>query len=279
MIGLPQVQQVGLSANAPKLGGFFCPGELKLPPPKDHPVFLDWGDNLPDMTAIAIVHTPDGFVIGADGLRQILRGPTIDGQKLFRFEEGNVYLGYAWCGNTVIWDDDDPDTIYFDFRSSTAPILKEICSKNYVDWVGFIHCFRALLQIQIDQSTKARNWVAEFEDKSIARMLLAGYVKGDPVLVQIEIKRIDSERCVSAGWLPLPKSLLPFSCCSDITMDNGLERTVENSKDGQSVIHEYMERSASNPNCEGLFGKGTILVAKITPNSFTWLDGPIEDES
>ncbi len=258
-----------------KLGGFFSPvSELKSLPPKDYPVFLDWGDNLPNMTAITVVHTPEGFVVGTDGLRQDTLGPNRDSQKLFCFKSDGVCLGYAWCGHTMVRDDNNPDTTFFDFISATEPILRQVCSANYVDWAGFIHIFRALLQIKVNNSTaQGIDWVADFNCKNIARMLLAGYVKGQSVLVEIKVEQINFKPCVSAGWLQLPESLIPFSGCNDVEMDNGLDRRPKNPEDAQSLIHEYMKRCVDNPNCKGLYG-GTILVARITADAFTWMGGP-----
>lgn len=228
------------------------------------------------MTAIAVAHTSEGFVVGADGLRQDTLGPNIDGQKLFGFKNDDVCLGYAWCGHTLVRNDNNPDTVFFNFISVTEPILSRVCSANYVNFAGFICIFRNLLQDEINRSTSQEiDWVADFNGKKIARMLLAGYVKGESILVQIKVEQISSVPYVSAGLLELPKTLMSFSGCNDVKMDNGLDRCPENSNDAQYLIHEYMKRCVENPNCKGLYG-GTIAVAKITPDKFIWMSPPRE---
>ena len=77
-------------------------------------LFLNSGDNSPYMTAIAVVHISDGFVVGADGLRQTTEGLVLDenGQKLFGFEDERIKLGYAWCGQTVFWNEDNREQVF-----------------------------------------------------------------------------------------------------------------------------------------------------------------------
>jgi hypothetical protein len=224
------------------------------------------------MTAIAAVHTSEGFVVGADGLRQSTLGQMLDGQKLFSFESRDICLGYAWCGHTVVWDDDNPSLIFFDFRAATEPILKLVALSDYVDFEGFVHNFRTILAVQITSSTlQGRDWVADC-DKKIARMLLIGYLQGEPFLAQVKVEKIKSEACVSFGLLVLPKTLIAFSGCESVTAENGLDRLPKSPEDARLLIHEYIKRCVDDPNCRG-YG-GTVHVAKITPDAFIWMNGP-----
>jgi hypothetical protein len=260
-----------------KIGGIFSPiWDLKITYPKDYPIFLDWGGDSPDMTAIAAVHTLEGFVVGADGLRQIVNGPALDDQKLFSFESKDIHLGYAWCGTTFMWDETNPDTVLFDFRSATESILRSFDFTKNADFAGFVHNFREILTKRIEWSlnqNSGRNWLAKFDSDKIARVLWIGYFKGEPAVAEVKVGRIESELCVSVSHLVLPKTVSAFSGGECAGSEGDLEREPKDSEDARLLIHEFIKRCIDHPNCKGKYG-GTVHIAKITPKDFTWMDFP-----
>ena len=83
------------------------------------------GENETNMTAIAVVFTPEDFVIGADGLRQTTHRSVVTdkAQKIFGFQTDKLILAYAWCGQIVFWNEDDLAQVFFDFQAVTKPAL------------------------------------------------------------------------------------------------------------------------------------------------------------
>jgi hypothetical protein len=201
-----------------------------------------------------------------------------EGQKLHDFESGGICLGYGWCGQTTVWDEEDHDSIFFNFSAVTKPILELVSQSESTDFRDFANNFRDILAMQITRSILLKgNWVARSDSESIARMLLFGYFKGYPSLAEIKVERVGSMPLVSANPLVPPEQPTVFSGCLSMSILNDLNLFPKTSEDAAFLIREYMRRSIDNPDCKTIVG-GTVHIAKVTPTTFTWIDRPKNSE-
>jgi hypothetical protein len=254
-----------------KLGGIYGPDYS--PPPNSEFAFRR-RNTIVDMTAIAAVFLPEGFVIGADGLRQTTSKSKVteEGQKVFRFTNDKITLAYAWCGHTVVWNEDDHSQVFFDFSKETDLALKDsLVADNLKD---FSYKFCSLLQTRLNYSNWVNNgWVADFPGEKMARMLIGGYFSGQPFVAEIEVTQKSLMPSVSAIPLIPETKLRAFSGCRHVTVESDLTREPQNTSDARNLVHKYIQRCIDNPQCDGIGGR--IHIALVTSDSFAWLDPPV----
>jgi len=255
-----------------RFGGIYEPYD---PPPPNSPfAFRKW-NTIADMTAIAVVCLPDGFVIGADGLRKSFSGETVteEGQKVFCFRNDKIVLAYAWCGQTVIWGENNREPVFFDFRSTTESCLLTASSSN--DLTSFANDFCSLLQSALVIDKFPNKWADDSFEGSVARMLIAGYFDTELFMAEVTVTRgKGSTLDVSARRItPGQQRLRVFSGCPHVSPDEDLTKKPENSQDAKNLICTYIRRCVENPKCNGRIG-GKSHVAFVTPDSFTWIEPP-----
>jgi hypothetical protein len=232
------------------------------------------GDNETNMTAIAVVSMPEGFVIGADGLRQTVQRSVVtdQAQKVFGFQTEKITLAYAWCGQTVFWNEDDPAQVFFDFGAVTKSALT-IASLIALDLNGFAESLRATFLTLLNQSNQIYpGWIASANAGSMARMLAVGYFKHEPFLLEIKVQQVNLLPFVSAHRLVPSNDLRAFSGHPSVAPDERLKRVPDNVEDARNLVHEYIQRCADSPECKDIGGR--THVALVSPNSFDWIDAP-----
>jgi len=232
------------------------------------------GENETNMTAIAAVFIPEGFVIGADGLRQTTNRSVVTdkAQKVFGFHDEKTTLAYAWCGQILFWNEDDRAQIFFDFGAVTKSALT-LASLTSRDLNGFAENLRATFLTLLLQSNETYpGWISSANPGSMARMLVAGYLNREPFLLEVRVKQVNSLPLVSINRLVLSNDLKAFSGHPSVTPDERLKRIPENVEDASNLVREYIQRCVDSPECKDIGGK--THVALVSPDSFDWIDAP-----
>ena len=226
------------------------------------------------MTAIAVVSRPEGFVIGADGLRQTTNRSVVTdkAQKIFGFRTEKTTLAYAWCGQIVFWNEDDHAQVFFDFDAATKPALT-VASLMALDLNGFTENVRMTFQTLLMESNRTNpDWVAAANAGSMARMLAVGYFNHESFLLEIKVQQVNSLPFVSAHRLVPSNDLRAFSGHPSVAPDERLKRVPDNVEDARNLIHEYIQRCADSPEFNDIGGRTHI--ALVSPDSFDWIDAP-----
>jgi hypothetical protein len=232
------------------------------------------GKNETNMTAIAVVSMPEGFVIGADGLRQTTDRSVVNNksQKVFGVQSEKLNLAYAWCGQTVFWNEDDASQIFFDFRAATEPVLGE-ASLIATDLNSFSENVRATFEILLLKSNEANTgWVSAANAGNMARMLVTGYFERKPFLFEIKVQQVDLLPFVSVHQFMPSNDLRVFSGHPSVASDERLKRIPTSVEDARNLVHEYIQKCADSPECKDIGGR--IHVALVSPDSFNWIDAP-----
>jgi hypothetical protein len=232
------------------------------------------GENETNMTAIAVVFMPEGFVIGADGLRQTTHRSVVTdkAQKIFGFQTEKTTLAYAWCGQTVFWNEDDHSQVFFDFEAATKPALT-LASLMALDLNDFAENLRMTFLTLLMQSNQTNpGWVAAANAGSMARMLAVGYFNHEPFLLEIKVQQVNSLPFVSGHRFVPSNDLRAFSGHPSVAPDERLQRVPDNVEDARNLIHEYIQRCADSPECKDIGGR--THVALVSLDSFDWIDAP-----
>jgi len=229
------------------------------------------------MTAIAVVSMPEGFVIGADGLRQTTQQSIVTdkAQKIFDFQTEKITLAYAWCGQIVFWNEDDHEQIFFDFGGTTKPIL-HLASLMASDLSGFIETLRMTFLTQLMRSNQTNpGWIGSANAGSMARMLAVGYFNHDPFLLEIKVEQVNLLPLVTAHQFMPSTDLRAFSGHPSVAADDELKRIPNTVEDARNLVHEYIQRCADSIECTGIGGR--THVALVSADSFRWIDAPNSD--
>jgi hypothetical protein len=227
------------------------------------------GKNETNMTAIAVVATPEGFVIGADGLRQTtLRSVTTDkAQKVFGFKNQQVTLAYAWCGQIVFWNEDNRTQIFFDFGAVTNSVLA-LASLLASDLSGFAESLRTTILDVLTQSNRVYpGWISAANPGKMARMLAVGYFGDEPFLLEIEVQQVNSLPFVSVRRHAMSNDLRVLSGYAP--PDEKLKRVPADLADARNLVHEYIQKASNNSEIGG-----RIHVALVSRDSVRWIDEP-----
>lgn len=232
------------------------------------------GKNETDMTAIAVVSMPEGFLIGADGLRQTTNRSVVTdkAQKVFGFQTDKITLAYAWCGQIVFWNEDDRTQIFFDFEAVTKPALT-LASLMALDISSFAESLRLTFLTLLTESNQTYSgWIASANAGSMARMLAVGYFSDEPFVLEIKVRQANSLPVVSVHRLVPSNDLRAFSGHPSVTADETLKRTPHSVEDATNLIHEYIQRCADSPECKDIGGR--THVALVSPDSVSWITPP-----
>jgi hypothetical protein len=231
------------------------------------------------MTAIAGVWTPEGFVLGADGL-------TRNGyQKLVSFNTRKIrfaslppqhVLAYAWCGQTAL----QIGTEWFDFVQISEQVMRGM--KTYSSGEPperFFRSFGGIVNLCL------RKWLGGNLipsaglpiPETIACVAFVGYVSGIPAAKQICFCHsdyvLDEEPATVTHELVMGKPIM-FSGV-DPLFDTTPFPVVVDLESGVRVIGEFIQgciNAPGPPHTPPEYG-GRIHIAHITPETATWADG------
>lgn len=213
---------------------------------------------------------PDGFVIGADGLRRHTSAAvvTTDGQKVFGFRNKQITLAYAWCGTTVVLDKVGENYVFFSFSSETAESLKEAAGN---DLPTYLRSFCLALKNRLEKAglpSSEADWSTDAFGKQTPRMVVGGYFGQQLFVASIEVVWNENGAALLLKRLEPEKKLRAFTGSAVSPDMDKLTREPLNIDDARSLVHEYIEC------CRSEKAGGKIHVALVTPDSFSWLDAP-----
>ena len=220
------------------------------------------------MTAIALVAMPEGFIIGADGLRRHTSTAVVstEGQKVFGFTNEQITLAYAWCGTTVLIDKINEEYVFFNFSAETAESLKGATGGDLTIYMrSFCSTLRDRL-VSANLPSSEDDWSMGYFGKQTPRMIVCGYFNKQSFLAKIEVVWNDGGMALSLAWLTPEKKLRAFTGGTKST--DKLTRLPIDIGDARSLVHEFIDCN------RGETVGGKIHVALVSPDSFSWLDPP-----
>jgi hypothetical protein len=230
-----------------------------------------------DMTAIVSVYTQDGFIVGADGLRISTRGDIVStsAQKLFPISDRNAELIYGWSGTTQFFGHDGQ--CIFDFLSQTEPLMRAACLYAHTDFAAFLRfiCTGWYVLLMQSKLTKGGDTFPIKLDREIARLLIAGYFKGEPCVADIGVRHDN-------GTLTLPvvqRMSLPLQASRDVfsgsktAFEPFKETYPQNRDDAVNFVRSYIQACVDKPDPGQSYG-GHIHIAELDPSGFRWIIAP-----
>ena len=241
------------------------------------------GDALhyPDMTAIACAYTPEGFVVGADGLRTDARTGqevTNDAQKIFPISHPNFRGIHAWAGSSWLFS---LDGCPFIFSEEVQHLMKDssrVAIDSVSDYVMNLGSgiYQRLLTFNCGAVIRDTKLASKNE---IARGLFVGYVGSRAWRVQIsfpyqnglllppvlaEICENPPNFCIFSGSALSWRDLQPH-----VSEPQSLEEAAE-------LVRTYIQFCADKRHeygdCKNIGGH--IHIAAITPEKTGWIDQP-----
>jgi len=214
------------------------------------------------MTALLCSATDDGFVIGADGMRQRTDGSVrLDAQKVFPLQTDGVDLACGWAG--IVGN----DLVEFAAVTKKAFGITATQSKHPCDYIEN-------LVETVHRSIPGNFWpVFHPTGKELTLVIFAGYFKGEPILSKFQLaasmgRPEHLEGC--RGVVPVTGSETVFQ---EFKPRAYKIKSLEHSREFvEDYIRECSERRGIEPDCAGIGGH--IHIAQITPDGFSWLIEP-----
>ena len=230
-------------------------------------------------TAIVYAHTPDGFVVAADGRARDAESKQIRSdiiQKIFHTKVGRFSLVYAWSGETTFFRKDG--TVLLDLNVATATILQSLISTDINSFCELIQSFSKQFTVLFDDAPASM-----FSKKEVAKVLFVGYFYDEPCRASIVFNR-----GAVTGMVPkITKLDAPMrikfkvftgsqEACRFSTLGQSLPLS---GQDAASRMREYIRLCFIHRDppldCENPIG-GHIHIGQLNPSGFSWIDRPIE---
>lgn len=250
----------------------------------NYPVLYCGNKELPDMTVIPAVWSPEGFAIAADGLQFQTYPParTDHAQKIFHtpFRDGT---GFAYaCAGTCHFGFQSGRT--FDFLEATKRVTDDLASTPFPDDPAdyFNEIGKRLFQelvYPMDGSESATNL-----DLAESRLLFVGYANGSPLWAELVFSNSGTRFAppVLARVHYSPRYFLLFAGSNTVfeQMQTAgklfqplyLSEAIDMVR---TYVQTCVDSNASIPDCAN-FG-GHIHVVTVTKDGFSWAIPPIED--
>ena len=236
-------------------------------------------------TGIVSAHVSgQGFVIGADGLRQDARGAVISlsARKIFAIEGRELLLAYAWAGHTNLLD--SKNNTIFNFVEESAKIGEIVEAQCTDRFSVFVSKFADLLYHALYIANKGDKVPDRFpaQNAQVARALLVGYFRGSPCRAQVEFRCRDHV-LTKPHLMELHENNVPvdFNIFSGSakSFDDYRSKIVEplSLRAAADLVCWYLELCIANQrqfdDCKNIGGH--IHIATMTPNNFEWTVAPI----
>jgi len=238
------------------------------------------------VTAIVSAYTPEGFVMGADGLRREGCTRTVvseKARKIFCTETGNAVLSYAWAGATNLFGSEEKSI--FDFLQESAEAARTLASAHVVQFRDYVNRFGEIVYQRLlfaNEGNKLEGNVNLLpKGEEIARILFVGYFRGVPYRAQSAICRRGAV-LIGANLRELRQAPVDFNVFSGSrVMLEKFQRRLTDAPEtlGQAtaLIRDYIQGCIDNRNqdkeCEDIGGH--IHIASITSRGFRWIIPPI----
>jgi hypothetical protein len=241
-------------------------------------------------TAIVSAYTPEGFIIGADGMRRDQRTgaiKTLQARKIFFIQHNDLVLAYGWSGATHILDSRNEPVFSFPKESEEiSNVLLPTKDDSFADYAKdlFGEVLSRLMEAQ--QSGKISAYPTgqklEWGEEKIAGALLIGYFRGRPCRAIVEFSHVQQRllrptmREIQDGNVPVDFNI--YSGSKDTYKE--VEPThfmPEFLADAEKLIYEYIGACISNQSrfedCADIGGH--IHMAQITPKGCQWIIPPV----
>jgi hypothetical protein len=239
------------------------------------------------MTTIAAVYAPDGFVIGADGRRTSSRDGSVatdTARKIYFAEAANVRVAYAWSGCVVTERIDSS----FSFQTVSFKVASEMSSNRYKGLAEYIADFADRVYLRFAEWNCGVTVSAEAVNpytQDFARLLMVGYVNGEPELADIEIRQesgvVFSPSIKTVLQEPKVFKILSGSIAvHDALCDADQMYTPKTLTDAVKLVSSYVQTCIdSKDTCEECRGTGGHLhLALVTPTATRWGIPPVTEE-
>jgi len=252
-------------------------------------------------TAVIRIHTQDGFVIAADGLRRNIRGLEITDsqQKIFRIEQRGGIVAYALTGVTFIQEDAQTT---FSVSDAIAKITNGLLIDHFTTAERYVRKFG---KSAIDSLRKAQKngQIKQFQDFGkqglIVKILFAGYHQKQPFMADITLlhnkQKLQPPQLEFKEYLP---DMTDMKLAGSEIVFNGLLHTDNpdlvrfrsggfikfrnkqslSESDVIELAHNYIAACADaagrklDPDCLGIGGHTHIAIIK--PDGFRWIIPP-----
>jgi hypothetical protein len=219
------------------------------------------------VTAIVTVHTPNGFVIGADGRQIDSQTNTIQSdktQKIFSFEAGDIRLAYAWTGTTQMHD--SSLRCFYDVRAAmNKSLLAATLSRTWPEFLSrVLEGLRICLPAEIPGAP----------NRELAQAIFVGFLRGAPCKAEIAIVCSDSRLDLNI------KTALPAPYCKSVF--TGVERLYERYKplkpqtnsEAVKFVREYLLDCIEDGEADSEGIGGHLHIAAVTADEFSWVIEP-----
>jgi hypothetical protein len=142
---------------------------------------------IPMSTAIAMVYTNEGFVMGADGRKRRSDDVIVSdsAQKLFPIDQSGVHVAYALAGSVGITPSETDTTVVFDFVTEIANALPAAHASSAKTLRDFVVALCAGAEAKLSD-LKANGGIEKLPsdeltgESVICRLFFNGYYRGTP---------------------------------------------------------------------------------------------------
>lgn len=237
-----------------------------------------------EMTAIVSTYTPDGFVIGADGLRADQNGAAIEtAKKIFAVKTRKFAIAFAWRGNVRFSAKDDQSILDFSEISKEAlHYAGQPSVSGFPEFLGhFCDALQALILLATGPSLTINPSILR-DSSELASALLVGYFDGEPCSGEIMVRhsrgRIEKPFVQKLGVSPLNIFSGSLSMWNRFRPEGRVEEDeLLSAEGGIKVVREYMQLCVENrgidPECSDIGGH--IHIVRVTPDRFIWIEPPL----
>jgi hypothetical protein len=226
------------------------------------------------MTAIVTVHTPEGYILAADG-RQ-MHGTSFNDETVKLFHSSAHNLEVAWgCFGAVGIPFSGLDS--FDLGETSLAASKQMAHRDFSCLEEYAMEMANAVYVVLSIYCLKHSAIICCSDEVFPGLAFVGYVNGKEQLAQVEIRH----RC--GQWLPpsLTPLLLRPSGLAIATGSEAVYRALEKAgmlrapkslQEGAELARSYIQTCIENnetcDECKGIGGK--IHIAAVTPNGFEW---------
>lgn len=219
------------------------------------------------VTAIATVYTPDGFVIGADGLAidSVSGEASKNVRKILTLENGSTRLAYAWTGTTQTFDRNGK--CHYDLDTLSMAVVP--LAVRSVDFPAFLTFVCASLQKGLPQ-------IENCPKTELARVRFVGYFQGIPCSGNIVIAHSSGLLTPRSDQVSVPASYHKRVFSGAQSVFSKYSNWVPDSE-SQAIdfVRSYIQEciDSSEPDCAAIGGH--LHIAKITPSCLSWVLPPV----
>ncbi len=232
------------------------------------------------MTALVTSYTPEGFVVGADGMRRNQDSgqvETLKAQKIFPIQQEFFVGAYGWAGMTrIFYSNKEP----FDFAAKTNQVIRDYpCERGE----GFSEYTERITDEVFELLFVHNNNCAipadQIRPDEINRVLFVGYVSREAWLAQIVFPRFNGH-----PWRPhtdrLDKEPQTFAIVSGsevIWNKYPCKEPPDSLTAGATLVRGYIQSCADHQGeyveCKNIGGR--IHIASVTEQGFKWIEPPL----